>query len=145
MCQYFFHNGPVLGCDAVLEYAQPILLDEIARRFGTLKIIIGDMGVPFVEQTLAMVSKHPNVYADLTINKDRIWQVYNIVVAAHEKDVMDKLFFGSGFPHGRADENIEMLLGFNKLLGDTNLPTVPRGDIRNIVERDSLSLLGIKK
>jgi len=141
----FFHNEQVLGCDAVLEYAQPFLLDEIARRFSSLKIIIGSMGVPFVEQTLAMVAKHPNVYADLTINRERIWQVYNIVVAAYEAKVMDKLLFGSGFPLGRANESIEVLLGFNKLLGDTNLPTVPRGDIRNIVERDSLTLLSINK
>lgn len=141
----FFHNGPVLGPEAVLEYAQPVLLDEIARRFTGLKMIIGDMGIPFVEQTLAMVTKHPNVYADLTINRDRIWQVYNMIVAANESKVMDKLVFGSGFPLGRADESMEMLLGFNKLLGDTNLLTVPRGDIRNIIERDSLSLLGIEK
>ena len=30
------------------------------------------------------------------------------------------------------------------LLADTNLPTVPRGSIRNIIERDTLKLLGIK-
>jgi hypothetical protein len=30
------------------------------------------------------------------------------------------------------------------LLADTNLPTVPRGNIRNIIERDTLKLLGIK-
>jgi hypothetical protein len=29
------------------------------------------------------------------------------------------------------------------LLADTNLPTVPRGNIRNIIERDTLRLLGI--
>ena len=30
------------------------------------------------------------------------------------------------------------------LLADTNLPTVPRGNIQNIIERDTLELLGIK-
>ncbi len=39
---------------------------------------------------------------------------------------------------------METLLGFNMLLADTNLPTVPRGNIRNIIERDTLKLLGIK-
>ena len=39
---------------------------------------------------------------------------------------------------------METLLGFNKLLGDTNLPTVPRGNIRGIIERDTLDVLGIK-
>ena len=103
------------------------------------------MGMPFAEQTLSMVAKHENVYVDLTIRPGSVWQVYNTVVAAYERGVMDKLLFGSGFPFGNPGECIETLLGFNKLLGDTNLPTVPRGNIRNIVERDALELLGIKK
>ncbi|MHC4323843.1 MAG: amidohydrolase family protein [Planctomycetota bacterium] len=142
----FFHNaGGPLGADAVLEYAQPFLLDEVAREFANLKIIIGNMGVPFVEQTLSMVGRHKNVYADLTIHPGRVWQTYNMVVAAYEREVMDKLLFGSGFPSASAGECIETLLGFNMLLADTNLPTVPRGSIRNIIERDTLELLGIKE
>jgi predicted TIM-barrel fold metal-dependent hydrolase len=141
----FFHNGShALSAGAILEYAQPYLLDEVARAFPRLKIVIGNMGVPFVEQTLSMVSKHENVFADLTIRPSKVWQTYNIVVAAHERDVMDKLLFGSGFPLGSAGQCIEALLGFNMLLADTKLPTVPRGSIRNIIERDSLDLLGIE-
>jgi len=141
----FFHNsGYSLGASSVLEYAQPFLLDEVAREFANLKIIIGNMGVPFVEQTLSMVSRHKNVYADLTICPGRVWQTYNMVVAAYEQSVMDKLLFGSGFPSASAGQCIETLLGFNMLLADTNLPTVPRGNIRNIIERDTLELLGIK-
>ena len=141
----FFHNSGALGPQAVLDYAQPHLLDEVAREFGALKIVIGTMGAPFVEQTLSMVAKHENVYADLTIKPSNVWQVYNMVVAAHERGVMDKLLFGSGFPFGKAKECIETLLSFNKLLADTNLPTVPRGNIQNIIERDTLYVLGIKK
>ena len=140
----FFHNaGDALGADAVMEYAQPYLLDEIAREFTELKIIIGSMGVPFVEQTLSMVARHKNVYADLTIRPKSVWQTYNMVVAAYERGVMDKLLFGSGFPSGDAGQCMETLLGFNMHLADTNLPRVPRGNIRNIIERDTLRLLGI--
>jgi len=139
----FFHNDCLAGTETVLHYAQPFLLDEVARTFPDLKIVIGTMGVPFVEQTLSMIANHPNVYADLTINPGSIWQVYNIVVTAHDCGVMDKLLFGSGFPSASPAQCIETLLGFNKLLGDTSLPTVPRGDIRNIIERDTLNVLGI--
>ena len=141
----FFHNGShSMRAEAVLEYAQPYLLDEVARTYPDLKIIIGNMGVPFVEQTLSMVSKHPHVFADLTIRPSKVWQTYNIVVAAHERGVMDKLVFGSGYPLSSAGECIETLLGFNMLLADTKLPTVPRGSIRNVIERDSLDLLCIE-
>ena len=140
----FFHNCPPFGKEAILDYARPFLLDEPARKFGSLKIIIGGMGVPFIAQTLSMLAKHENVYADLAISPDNVWQVYNIVVSANEAGVMDKLLFGSGYPVARADSCIETLLGFNKLLTNTNLPTVPREKIRHIIERDSLSLLGIQ-
>jgi len=140
----FFHNWGHLESEAVLEYAQPYFLDEVAREFGGLKIVIGNMGMPFTEQTLSMAAKHKNVYADLTIRPGSVWQVYNTVVAAYEQGVMNKLLFGSGYPFGNAGQCIETLLGFNKLLGDTNLPTVPRGKVRSIIERDTLELLGIK-
>ena len=140
----FFHNASHLKSTACMEYAQPYLLDEIARKFGGLKIIIGSMGLPFVDQTLALVAKHENVYADLTIGVKRTWRVYNTVVSAYESSVLNKLLFGSGFPFGDAGECLETLLGFNKLLSDTNLPTVPRAEIKSIIERDTLKLLGIE-
>ncbi len=139
----FFHNGPPLSSGAVLDYAQPYLLDEVARKFPLLKIVIGSMGRPFVSQTLCMLGKHDNVYADLTINPDRVWDVYNIVLNAHEAGVMDKLLFGSGYPFAEPGNCIETLLGFNKLLAEASLPTVPREKIRQLIERDTLNLLGI--
>jgi predicted TIM-barrel fold metal-dependent hydrolase len=142
----FFHNSAaLLGREAVLDYAQPYLLDGIAREFSRLKIVIGTMGVPFVEQTLSIAAKHKQVYADLTIRPSNVWQIYNIVMSAYERGVMNKLLFGSGFPLSRAGECIEALLGCNMRLADTNLPTVPRGHIQNIIERDTLRLLDIKE
>lgn len=140
----FFHNAPPYNSGAVLEYARPSLLDEIARNFKDLKIIIGGMGQPFINETLCMVEKFENVYGDLTINPEKIWNVYNTVVAAYEAGVLDKLIFGSGLPYGKPQSCIETLLGFNKLI-DVNLPTVPREKIREIIERDSLAVLGILK
>ncbi len=140
----FFHNASLFTADSVLEFARPALLDEIAQRFKSLKIIIGSMGLPFVSETVCMLAKHENVFGDLTINPQKVWEVYNTVLCAHEADVLGKLFFGSGLPFGKPQNCIETLLGFNRLLADTNLPTVPREKIREIIERDSLNILGIE-
>jgi predicted TIM-barrel fold metal-dependent hydrolase len=139
----FFHNAPPFTADAVLEYARASLLDEIAQKFKGLKIIIGSMGRPFLNETLACLAKHENVFGDLTVNPQKVWDVYNTVLAAYEADVLNKLFFGSGLPFGKPQSCIETLLGFNRLLADTNLPTVPREKIREIIERDTLGILGI--
>ncbi len=138
----FFHSA-TFKSDSVMEYVQPYLLDEVARQFPSLKIIVGTMGLPFIAQTLTMLAKHENVYADLTICPHRVWEIYNIVVSAFEADVMDKLLFGSGYPQAQPGDCIETLLGFNRLFADTNLPTVPREKLRSIIERDTVAVLGI--
>jgi predicted TIM-barrel fold metal-dependent hydrolase len=140
----YFHNCPPFSPPAVLDYAQPWLIDEVARMFPKLKIIIGRMGMPYVPQTLCLLGKHDTVFSDISIRPEKTWQVYNMVMAAYEAGVMDKLLFGSGFPYAEPDQCIEMLLGFNKILADTHLPQVPREKLRSIVERDSLAALGIK-
>ncbi len=140
----YFHNCPPFSPTAVMDYAQPWLLDEVARRFPGLRMIIGRMGLPFHHQTLCLLGKHENVFADLTIHPQKIWQVYNLVMGAYEAGVMDKLLFGSGFPYAEPGHCIETLLGFNKMLADTHLPQVPREKMRSVVERDSLTVLGIK-
>lgn len=140
----FFNNCPPYSTDAVLDYAQPWLVDEIARTFPDLKIIVGRMGLPFFWQTEALVSKHENVYADMSLHPQRVWQVYNMVLSAYEAGIMHKLLFGSGYPYAEPDACIETLLGFNRMLANTHLPQVPREKLRSIVERDSLTLLGLK-
>lgn len=139
----FFHNCPPFAANDILNYSQPFLIDEIARRFGDLKMIIGGMGQPFLDQTISIIAKHKNIYADLSICPQRVWEVYNLVVNCYEAGVMDKLFFGSGYPQAAPGECIETLLGFNKLMANTALPNVPREEIREIIERDTLSILGI--
>ena len=139
----YIHNCPPYSPQAVLDYAQPWLIDEVARTFPELKIVVGRMGMPFFSQTESLLSKHANVYADLSIHPQRIWRTYNIVISAYEAGVMDKMLFGSGFPYAQPEACIETLLGFNKMLADTNLPQVPREKLRSIVERDTLTLLGL--
>jgi uncharacterized protein len=140
----FFHNNPV-GQGGILEYGRPFLLDEVAREFPKLKIIVGNMGFPFYDQTQCLLAKHENVFADLSVKPGNVWQIYNIVLSAYEQGVMDKLLFGSAFPAAKAQDCMESLLGFNKLVAGANLPAVPRSIIQSIIERDTLKHLGIEK
>ncbi len=140
----FFHNT-TLGQGGILEYARPLLLDEVARTFPELKIIVGNMGFPFYDQTLCLLAKHKNVFADLSVKPGNAWQIYNIVISAYEQGVMDKLLFGSAFPAAKADDCMEALFGFNNLLAGANLPAVPRSTIQSVIERETLKILGIEK
>jgi uncharacterized protein len=126
-----------------LEFARPYLLDEVARTFPGLRIIIAQLGQPWLEETICLLGKHPNVYADVSGLLSRPWHAYNALVAAYESQVIEKLLFGSDFPYTSVTDCIEALYSINQLAQGTNLPVVPREALRGIVERDALALLGI--
>ncbi len=129
---------------AHLEQARPELLDEVARRFEGLRMIITRLGWPYVDQTMLMLAKHENVYADVSIVVDQPLRLYQVISNAYQYQVMDKLLFGSGWPYCTVRAAVEALYNINDIPRQTGLPSVPREALRAIVERDSLALLGIK-
>lgn len=140
-----FHTGIHITAATRLEYAQPVLLDEVAREWPDLNIIIAHMGYPWVNETIVLLAKHTNVYAEISWLLRQPWQAYQTLLSAHQFGVIDKLLLGSGFPATTASECIEALYGINHLYQGTSLPTVPREALRGIVERDTLTLLGIDR
>jgi predicted TIM-barrel fold metal-dependent hydrolase len=129
---------------AVLEFGRPTLWEEVALAFPTLRILIGGLGHPWIEETLVMLSKHENVFADVAGVASRPWQLYNALLSATSFGVMDKLMFGSGFPFENPAKAIEAIYSVNSYSHGTQMPSVPRSLLRNIVERDSLAALGIE-
>ena len=138
-----FHTGIQLTAATKLEYARPVLLDEIARELPDLRILIAHMGYPWVAETVMLLAKHENVYAEISGLLAQPWEAYQALLTADQHGVIDKLFFGSGFPDSSASCGIEALYSINHLCHGTNLPTIPREHLRGIVERDALALLGI--
>ncbi len=139
----YFLYGEVLPVSAVLEFANPSSLDEVARSFPKLKLIISHLGFPWIEQSLALLSKHANIYADVAGLTDKPWQAYRTLTLAYEYGVIEKLLFASDFPSYTVKAAAEALYNLNKITLDSVLPAVPREQLRSIIERNSLELLGL--
>ncbi len=137
------HQGIYFSAQNKLEYARPVLLDEVARDFPDLKIIIAHMGYPWIDETVVMLGKHPHVYSDISGLLAQSWRAYNALLCAYQYGVIDKLLFGSGFPFTSAAHCIEALYSINHMCQGTELPTIPREQLRRVVERPTLELLGI--
>ncbi len=138
-----FHPGSPFTEQSKMEFGRPYLLDEVARSFPRLRMIIAQFGQPWVDETIALLGKHANVFADVSGLLKRPWHAYNALVLAYQYGVIDKLLFGSDFPYTSATECIEALYSINQIAHGTNLPVVPRESLRGIVERDTLALLGL--
>lgn len=139
------HPGTHLGPQTAMEYAQPYLFDEVARSLPNLHLILGQMGDPWTDQTLFLLNKHHRVFADVTEVVMRPWQLYNVLWLAYQQGAMEKLLLGSDFPFCTPQKAIVSLYSANRLAQGTNLPTVPREQLRSIVERDVFSCLGLAR
>ncbi len=128
---------------AVLDFARPIHWDEVARSFPDLHILFTQMGYPWIDELLVLAGKHKHVFAEVSAIATRPWQVYNALSTAWSLNVTDRLLFGSGFPISTPQQAIESLYSVNVSIKGTPLPPIPRARVKEIVERDALTCLGI--
>jgi len=138
------HTGtsPVQFAD--MDYAHPRHMDRVAMAFPDLTVIMAHIGHPWQMDCIAVVRKHPNIWADVSGSVLRPWGHYNAMRMATEWGVLDKLLFGSDYPASTPQETMEKLLAVNSVIGGTALPPVPDDKIEEIIHRDSLALLGLR-
>ena len=128
----------------ILEYDRPAPWDEVARSFPALKIVLSEIGSPWIDETIALLAKHPGIYADTSAIASQSWRLYTSLLQAHEAGVLEKIFFGSGFPFGSPAAAVEAIYSLNSYALGTNLPSIPRAALRLIVERNPILTLWMK-
>ncbi len=138
-----FHQGTSAVRFAPLRYTHPLVMDEIAMLFPELKIIMAHIGHPWHADTITVIRKHPNVYADVSAQLYRPWSFYNGMRLAWEWGVTHKLLFATDWPFTTPDEVIHSLKHFNDFPRKHHLPEVPQDDLDAIIYRDALKLLGL--
>jgi predicted TIM-barrel fold metal-dependent hydrolase len=60
------HLSTTPVADTVLLYGWPILLDDVARAFPRLRLLVCHAGVPWVDEALLLLTRHTNVYVDIS-------------------------------------------------------------------------------
>ncbi|MDI2099138.1 amidohydrolase family protein [Ruicaihuangia caeni] len=106
-----FHQGGVFLRSGYLEFAQPVLLDRVAREFRDTRIIIAHAGQPWAHETTAVMFKNPNVWTDLSARYGRPAQLRTILRGLIDYGVESRVLFGSDFPIYRPSECIAQLRG----------------------------------
>jgi uncharacterized protein len=137
------HQGTTFVRTGPLKFALPILLEDVAIEFPRLKMIIAHLGHPWIADTLVLIRKHPHLYSDISALHYRPWQFYNALMAAQEYRVTAKILFGTDYPFTTPADSIQGLRNVNRIVGQSGLPQVSEQVIEDILNRDSLGLLGI--
>jgi hypothetical protein len=138
-----FHTGTSPVREANLDYAHPRHFDQVAAAFPELRMILAHMAHPWQTSVIAVIRKHPHVYADTSALFYRPWSFYNCMRLAEEWGVFDKLLFGSDFPVTTPQENIDALRNPNRAIEGSGLPRISESAMEELIHKDSLKLLGL--
>ncbi len=96
-----------------IEVGRPTRIEEVLVRHPTLRIYIEQSGFPFLEETIALMYRYPNVYGDLSWHQNprEIWEWYlrRLLDAGLGKRLMFGSDAGPSRPHAiaQAVERIE--------------------------------------
>jgi predicted TIM-barrel fold metal-dependent hydrolase len=137
------HQGTTFCSNVSLDYANPVLLQDVALRHPNLKLVIAHMGHPWIGETLVLIRKHPSLYADISALYYRPWQFYNALILAQEYGVTHKLLFGSDYPVTTPASTQEALAKVNQFTEGTSLPRVDVKMINDLIHRDTTNLLDL--
>jgi len=138
-----FHTGTSPMTEAPLTYAHPLTLDKVAMAFPRLKMVLAHLSHPWQGDCLAVVRKHPNVWADVSAQFYRPYSFWQGMRLFYEWGVTQKILFASDWPVTRPQDNIDSLRGLEKFANDHHLPTIPSEEIEGIINRDALDILGL--
>ena len=139
-----FHNGMSASPDAVLRYAHPLAMDEVAIAFPRLKMILAHTSHPWYEDCMSVVRKHPNVWTDISGMPSRPWMAWRAMRVFYEFSATHKMLFGSDWTLWTPQETMDGLRAIPRFAREHSLPPIPEDEIEAIINRNSLELLGLE-
>jgi hypothetical protein len=140
-----FHVGTSFVGGTLLDYSRPVHFDAVAVEFPDLRMVLAHLGHPWEGETIAVIRRHPHVFADLSALYYRPWQFYNSMRLLVEYRAEHKVLFGSDFPFTTTGSSLEGVRNVNAILGQNGLPPIPAEVVEGIIHRDALSLLGLSR
>jgi uncharacterized protein len=135
------HTGTTFVANAPIDCTLPRHLDVVARRFPEVKIILAHLGHPYEGETVAVIRKHSNLFADVSALVYRPWQLFHSLMLVHEYNVWEKILFGTDFPVTTVAETVNGLRSLTEVKMDRF--TLPKEQIERLIYRDTLRLLGL--
>ena len=94
------------------DVARPMYLDDVALYFPDLTIVCGHTGWPWVEEAIALASKHPNVYLGTSGYAPRYWRP-EMLQFMDSRRGRHKTIWGTDYPLVRHEESMRQIAELN--------------------------------
>lgn len=137
------HQGATIIPQAPLSFAHPLLLEQVAWDFPDLNIIVAHLGFPWTADTIVLMRKQSNIFADISALCYRPWQLYNALLMAMEARVAHKIFFGTDWPFTTIEQTVTSLYKLCHMTTGSHFPHIPEALIDELIHTDPLPRLGL--
>jgi predicted TIM-barrel fold metal-dependent hydrolase len=104
-----FHSGLSMEPEAPTKYAKPSEYEAVAIKYPELRFCLAHFGWPWIDETLMMILKYPNVYTDTSLlYMDSPKALYEQLFLKNmgpmwiDRNFNHKVMFGSNHPRFRA-------------------------------------------
>ncbi len=143
------HQAGSTRIDAKLELGRPALLDDIGREFREIRVIIAHCGLPWVDEALFLLTKHPHFYAELsyliaTLTRRDLFLFLHRCEPAFVP--LEKIFFGTDYP-GFLYDPVKLrnkLMTVNEEAAAVSLPAIPERKLVGIMGANFAAVLGLR-
>jgi predicted TIM-barrel fold metal-dependent hydrolase len=139
-----WHMGATPSPEGRLEFSDPLVVDDVARRHPDLRQIIAHLGHPWQRETIVVLRKNRNVFTDVSASWARPLDGYMALVRAQEWNVVPKLLFGSDYPLWTP---FEAVAGLRELaaMRPAGLPYITVDTVDWLVDGDPREALGLAR
>lgn len=142
------HQAGSTRIDARMAYARPALLDDVGREFRDLVVILAHCGLPWIDEAMFMLTKHPNFYTDLSYHIATITrrQLFEFLHRAEPFFVpLEKLFFGTDYPGFLYDPVAlrDKLMSVNEEAAPLGLDPIPEEKLHGIMGDNLARVMGL--
>jgi uncharacterized protein len=134
-----WHQAGAFPAQSMLEFADPVLLDKVARAFPDVKMILAHFGLPWAHVTVQLLRKHKQIFTDVSARIYRPWEMYDAMMRAIDYGVTGQILFGSDFPVQTTTQALETFRGLRTRF--PGMPEIPERVIEDIIENRPLSLI----
>ena len=140
------HQAGSTRIDARLELGRPALLDDVGREFRDLRVILAHCGLPWVDEAMFLLTKHPNFYADLSYHVATVSRARLFTWLSSLRDYfvpLEKIFFGSDYPGFLYDPVTlgEKVMSVNEEADAAGLAELPPQDLLGIMGENAAAVL----
>ncbi|MGH3731811.1 MAG: amidohydrolase family protein [Acidimicrobiales bacterium] len=144
------HQAGSTRIDARMELGRPSLLDDVGREFRNLTVILAHCGIPWLDEAMFLLTKHPNFYADLSYHIATVSRSNLFLWLSSLEDYfvpLEKIFFGSDYPGFLYDPSAlrEKLLSVNDEAERLSMPQLDSGKLRGIMGDHAQAALWVQE